>query len=826
MTSTNAGVPWITHRIQHPAANDIIVGDAGLPLPFAVTEIVEPYAIAFHGAASDHRRQASIVDTLLNLLLRQHLYRFIIPVGRVYRLPETQTDWIDVRRKLAASVATIRIVSVIRSTDLVVSSSWDDGSVTVPTPHSHAVLHKIVSMFGEAVASSDSAETRAEVLQRIAVEVEARFGCRFLLPRRCNSNSTIVYRILDPQCEQAQQFLSQSFADLPATITEQLDDTLLMLDNTTRAFLTAQDIQTTDALLQTPTEDVVRDLLGWRRQQDMKEWKNSTAKIYVNRWKRMAAKHQRNMDGGTDVDLFSHQRQPKAEGDLSVILVDPMVKAFLTTEGITRSSDLFRSPAEEIGQAFIDWRRQQNLAEITTSDATQYIYAWRRCVINHVPEEANANVNVPFISNRADTRLSSSSSGNFVGLPSQALPLVTCNVASRKVTTAVSSTPNALNPATRQFAVRSPAPYNLDSENQDRFCVEADRKGVFAASTRNHMYQVLNALNPATHESAFTRGDQERMAAFGHFAVRSPAPYALKAEAQERNSVEFDRGQAYWDRVVAPGQFARSARNHMHRAPNTLNPATYESSFAGGDQERMAASGQFVVRSPAPSSLDWENNQRSTVHADRERVVVPAQFVGPPRNSTPFNTRHNFHSETHDRSVVKADRERVVATGQLLAPQRNYMRPAPYALDGEDNRRSTVHADRKRVIVPGQFVGPTRNSMPSNTRHNFNSEAYDRSIIKADRDREVETGQSIAPPRNLMPSARQYFDPEREIAAGQFIAPPTIPMSPATYKRSPVNADQERVVAPGEIVAQLRNPMLPAPCSLDLDAREQLHRQT
>jgi hypothetical protein len=799
MTSTN-GVPWITHRIQHPTANDIIVRDTGLPIPVAIAEVVEPYAIAFHGAASDHRRQASIVDSLLTLLLRQHLYRFILPVGRAYRLPETQTDWIDVRRKLAASVAMTRIVSAVRSTDLVVSSSWDDEYGTVPTPHSHAVLHKIVSIFGEEVASSGSAETRAEVLQRIAVEVEARFGCRFLLPRRCNSNSTIVYRVLDPQCEQAQHLLSQSFADWPAAVAEQLDDTLLMLDNTTRAFLTAQDIQTTDALLQTSTEDLVRDLLGWRRQQDMKEWKNSTAKIYVNRWKRMAAKHQRNMDGGTDLDTFPHQRQPKVESDLSVILVDPTVKAFLVAEGITSSSDLFRGPAEEIGRAFIDWRRQQNLAEITASDAKQYVYAWRRCVVNHVPEEANANGNgnAPFISNRADTRLLSSSSGNFVGSPSEA---VSCDVAIRRVATAVSSTPNALNPresfvASSHFAVRSPAPYDLDSENHDRFCVEADRKGVvapgqLAASTRNHMYQALNPLNPATHESSFLEGDPERFATSSQFAVRSPAPYDLNSEAHDRFSAECDRGpQADWEQVAAPGQFAGSTRNPMHRTSNTLNPATYKRSFAGGDQERKAASGRFVVRSPAPYALDWEGNERSTVHADRNRVVAPGQFVGSARNSMPPNTRNNFHLETNDRSVVKADRERVGPTGQFLAPPRNRMRPTPYALDWKDNERTIVHADRERAVVIGQVVGPPSNLMPP-TRYNFDSEAYHRSIIQADR--------------------------EGEVATGQFIALPKNPMFSATYKRSPVNADPEHVVAPGEIVGQLRNPMPPAPCALELD---------
>jgi hypothetical protein len=120
----------------------------------------------------------------------------------------------------------IRIVSVVRSTDLVVSSSWDDEYVTVPTPHSHAVLQDRVHF--EEVASSGSAETRAEKSfnESLAVEVETRFWLQFLLPRRCNSNSTVVYRVLDPSVSKRNTFF-QSFAGWPA-VTEQLDDTLLM----------------------------------------------------------------------------------------------------------------------------------------------------------------------------------------------------------------------------------------------------------------------------------------------------------------------------------------------------------------------------------------------------------------------------------------------------------------------------------------------------------------------------------------------------------------------------------------------------------------------
>jgi hypothetical protein len=802
--STNNGVPWITHRIQHPAANDIIVRDAGLPIPVAGTEIFEPYAIAFHGAASDHRRQASIVDTLLNVLLRQHLYRFIIPVGRVYRLPETQTDWIEVRRKLAASVAAIRIVSVVRSTDLVVSSSWDDGYVAITTPNSNAVLHKIVSIFGEEVESSSPSEARVEVLRRIAVEAAARFGCRFLLPRRCDSNSTVVYRILDPQCEQAQYFLSQSFADWPAAVVEQLDDTLLMLDTTTRAFLTAMNIQTTGALLRTSTEDVVRDLLDWRRQQDMKEWKISTAKIYVNRWKRMASNHQRNVDGGTDLDVFTHQRQPKIEVDLSSILLDPKIKAFLTAEGITRSSDLFRGPAEEIGRAFIGWRRQQNLAEITASDAKQYVYAWRRCVINHVPEDSNASASASFISNRADTRLLSSTSGNFIHVePSQGRHLANCN-----------GTERAIHPAMairRDNAAHLVGPTGLVLNKQGG--------GISVWDERN-----ASNIDPRLNEQA----SQERIVATCEFEAPRcslttavpPAPNTLNSATRERMLGEADQ-----ERMAASGQFAASTRNLVPQAPNALHSATLEISCVEGDQEQMAASGQFGLWSPSPYALHSENNDRSFAEADRERVVPPSHFVGPQRNLMP-PVRYNYDLEILDRSIFQGDREQVVATGHFAAPPRNLMRPTPYALDWESHERSFVEADRKRVVAPSQFTAPSINTMTP-ARYTFDSETHDWSIVQADQERVVATCQIGAPPRNSMPPARNYFDSktqrrsifgadhrERVVATGQLVRSPKNPMPLAshaleseTHHSFIVGSDRGRAFATGQFIGPPRNPM-------------------
>jgi hypothetical protein len=102
----------------------------------------------------------------------------------------------------------IRIVSVVRSTDLVVSSSWDDEYVTVPTPHSHAVLQDRVHF--EEVASSGSAETRAEKSfnESLAVEVETRFGCT--VPPSASLQLQLDRRLscVRPQCEQAQHLLS------------------------------------------------------------------------------------------------------------------------------------------------------------------------------------------------------------------------------------------------------------------------------------------------------------------------------------------------------------------------------------------------------------------------------------------------------------------------------------------------------------------------------------------------------------------------------------------------------------------------------------------
>jgi hypothetical protein len=92
-------LPWITHRIQHPTANDIIGrGHWTTTIPVAIAEVVPSLA------PSPFMEQQVIIGTSFDrgfafkfAFLRQHLYRFIIPVGRAYRLPETQTDWIDVR---------------------------------------------------------------------------------------------------------------------------------------------------------------------------------------------------------------------------------------------------------------------------------------------------------------------------------------------------------------------------------------------------------------------------------------------------------------------------------------------------------------------------------------------------------------------------------------------------------------------------------------------------------------------------------------------------------------------------------------------------------
>jgi hypothetical protein len=108
------------------------------------------------------------------------------------------------------------------------------------------------------------------------------------------------------------------------------------------------DIQTTDAVADAHRRCVVRDLLGWRRQRDMKEWKNSTAKSTSTdrEWQRQF--------GRGRILICSTSAATKVEGDLSVILADPMVKAFLPLKGITRSSDLFRGLLK-MGRAFIDW---------------------------------------------------------------------------------------------------------------------------------------------------------------------------------------------------------------------------------------------------------------------------------------------------------------------------------------------------------------------------------------------------------------------------------------------------------------------------------------
>jgi hypothetical protein len=682
MMSTN-GTPWITHRIQHPTAKDIIVRDSGLPIPAAVTEIIEPYAIAFHAAASDHRRQASIVDTLLNLLLRQHWYRFIIPVGRVYRLPETPADWIDVRRKLAASLAAIRIASVIRSTDLVVSS-WDDANVAVTKPHSNAVLHKIVSIYGEEVTTA-TAETRAEVLRRIAVEVEARFGCRFLLPRRCGSNSTVVYRILDPQCEHAQHFLSQSLTDWPPAVATQIDDTLLMLDPSTRAFMVARDIQTTDALLRASTEDVVRDLLDWRHEKNLKEWKTSTAKIYVNRWKRMAAKHQRNVDGRSELDFLTYQRQPKVEVDLSSILLDQTARAFLTTQGITRSSDLFRGSAEDMGQAFIDWRHQHNLADITASDAKQYVYSWRRCVVNHVPEESNADASR--ISNLVDARLSSRPTGNFARVPSQGRPL-----AGRNDTSRISDRADAglsSRPIGNFVRVPSQGRPLVGRNDTSRISDRADA-GLSSRPTGN-FFRVPSQGRPLVGRNNTARAVHPAVALQWNDTARLVRPTTRVLDMQggdtwvrdERNTEEMGPSlgiHAGREWMVATGQFASSIRIPTTEVPpalNALDSAIHTRSYVEADRERMVATGRFsalariptTILHPALNAFDSAPPNRSFVESDRADMVAIEQFASSARMPiTEVPPASNaLDSAMHERSFAEADQERTVATCQFAA---------------------------------------------------------------------------------------------------------------------------------------------------------------
>jgi hypothetical protein len=190
-------------------------------------------------------------------------------------------------------------------------------------------------------------------------------------------------------------------------------------------------------LLQMPTEDIVRDLLGWRRQRDMKEWENSTAKSTStdgNEWRRNT---KRNLDRGRILICF-HISDEKSKAIFLSFWWIRWSKPSLPLNVSQIQADLFG--AEENGAGLYRLERQQNLAEITASDAKQYVYAWRRCVINHVPEEANER-DAPFISNRADARLSSSSSGNFVALPSRIASYPPGGYP--EVTTAVSSTPNA-----------------------------------------------------------------------------------------------------------------------------------------------------------------------------------------------------------------------------------------------------------------------------------------------------------------------------------------------------------------------------------------------
>jgi hypothetical protein len=335
-------------------------------------------------------------------------------------------------------------------------------------------------------------------------------------------------------------------------------------------------------------------------------------------------------------------------------------------------------------------------------------------------------------------------------------------------------------------------------------------------------------MNAATHESSLAGGDRKRMAASSQFAVSSPAPYPLNCEAHDRFSVEFDIGQADWERVVAPGHFAGSTRNHIHRAPNTLNPAAYERSFAGGDRERMAASGHFAVRSPAPYALDWEDNERSIVHAGRERAVAIGQHVGPPRNPM-APTRYKFDSEAYHWSIIEGDQEREIATGRFIAPPRNPMPSTRHYFDSETHHRPIAQADREREVATSQFIAPPRNRMAPAT--------YKRSHVNANQEQVVAPGEIADQLRNQMPPTVPYAmefethdnshiveaDQEQAVAAGQFVAPPRYPMSPAPYaldsksnERSLVHADRERVVA-GQF---LTPPMPPLQYALDLATHE------
>jgi hypothetical protein len=105
-------------------------------------------------------------------------------------------------------------------------------------------------------------------------------------------------------------------------------------------------------LLQMPTEDIVRDLLGWRRQRDMKEWENSTAKSTStdgNEWRRNT---KRNLDRGRILICF-HISDEKSKAIFLSFWWIRWSKPSLPLN-VSQIQRLVRGP-EEMGQAFIDW---------------------------------------------------------------------------------------------------------------------------------------------------------------------------------------------------------------------------------------------------------------------------------------------------------------------------------------------------------------------------------------------------------------------------------------------------------------------------------------
>lgn len=452
--------PWIPFRMDQPTARDIVVrsctrnsnsSDSNISsnisssnisssnsnstlLPsLAVSWQLEEYAVVWQ-AASSPRERAVVADAALQALVQRH-YRFVLSTTAAataagpmhpppqYRLVETAADWTRIRQWLAVVLATLPVVGVPRASDLVVACS------TNALDSRTNVLAKIVTLYGKDIAAVGTEEERAQVLVRIATQAATCFGCRFLLARR-SSRSTVFYRVLDPVCDKAQQFLSRAFIDAAhdASFTKSnlasLNDTLLMLDPATRLFLAAHNIQTTVALLKQTTEEIVKDLMEWRRRNHMKEWKESTAKIYVNRWKRMAAKQQNGANGqqqspddSNGLTMRQQSRHPDVVINLSLVLLDPIAKTFLADYGITTSVLLFQTAAEDLGESFIDWRRQKNLTTVTVSDAKQYVYAWRRCVSNYGQSARLGTVTTSALSGRVQQPFQME--GDRAGLPIQ-----------------------------------------------------------------------------------------------------------------------------------------------------------------------------------------------------------------------------------------------------------------------------------------------------------------------------------------------------------------------------------------------------------------------